>query len=464
MTHARIVLTSLAALALAVGGLAAGQTGGTQPAGTRMSIDQLIQKTLQGSLVGLDGNLLLRPDLGNCVLDDVDVQGQGYRLSGSGGLGLDDLPGLDGATATSAQQAPRYLGMAEGAEKNDVAIMVVDDFGSTPHAGLGDAIFHLSAADLPMTSGSVLSALEAELASLEASGAVSHGALVYAYTLALVAHLPSTQFVRFVPPGAGADHVLQQAEFVHLDRAGNKHRIVVQAVDTTHYTTGVIPVAIENALVQDASVLKIQRVAVNMSFAIVPCSVKQDYDTFKKRTGLASFDAYVDALMHSRYGGLREALLSVLFTPFPNDPLELYLASDKYQASGVRTLVALASSGNDGLPFPYAPAAWPHIIAVGANKALSDERASFSNRADVRTGGAWYRVEDAIGGRMADHAIVAGTSFASPGAAVFSALDLMRADPRCWVPGEAEPRLYSPAHPDRTLKLAVDIACLPGGR
>lgn len=433
--------------------LAAGSLATAQKRADQLRDGIALQQKYAFTLTGLNGKPLLQPKAGNCEVNAFALKEQGFRFDGGlGGIGfVDDGPPSVRPHPLPQPQSERYADLAAAylghADGSDVAIMIVDAFGAHPDAKLGGAVFDLSTADLAGYGTDPFAALDHELATLEATGEASHGALVYAYALALVSHLPpKTTFEGFVDPAADGAEILRQAVFEHLDAAGRAHRIVVQAVDTHGYDTARIVDAIQNALHEDAGHLGIDRVALNMSFGIVPCSVEQDYEASKASGTVTNIDEYLKALELAGFGGTLEQLRRVLFTPFPEDPLQIYLrdyarTSKQYQGTPQRLpgrLVALASSGNDGLGFPYAPAAWPRVVAVGANEALTSDRADFSNTAGVRTGGAWYRVEDPVlagGPRVAAHAAVAGTSFASPGAAVFTALDLMLTDPACDLPG-----------------------------
>ncbi len=415
---------------------------------------QKIDRNLQSTLVGLNGKLLLQPQGGNCVLDDLDLREEGYRLAGGvGGLGLIGDPRTV-PVITAGDEANDLAGLIGTAPlDHDVAVLVVDDFTHGTGLVLGDRLFKLTEADLGGYATGHDAALDALLTDLETSGDVSHGALVYAFTLAVVAKLPNAAFLGF--GGTQPPYLLQQAAF----SVGGK-TVVVQAVDTLGYRTDVIPAAIATGLDRAVAEYGVRRAAINMSFAIVPCSVVEDYNA----SGERSIDAYLDRLAASRLAGFRDGLASVVLTPFAGDPVQDYLNNPGQLP--VEGLVALASSGNDALSFPYAPAAWPEVVAVGASLGTGAARAPFSNTADVRTGGAWFVAEDPIGvggggPRTAVGAVLAGTSFASPGAAVLTALDLGHATPRCWGAGEASPRLAMRGHPDLTLANGMAAACAP---
>lgn len=456
----RWIITILAGLALVTTGLASGQTTTTNSNATAdpRASGQDLQKMYGRSLLGLNGRLLLQPKLGNCVVDPFDLKEQGFRYAGGlGGIGLTGGPHPVEASRVRPVRAESeaYQDLANTLGRStasDAAIMVVDDFGRSPSAALGSSIFTLRPSEV---SDPWPEALNSYLTSLEESDRVTHGALVYAYTLALVDHLPNTTFAGFVSPPTPADHLLRQAVFKHTDATGMSHAIVVQAVDTTHYRTGIIPTAIDNALQQDRQQFGIDRVAINMSFGIVPCSVRNDF----KKSPYDNIDDYLSALQRAGFNGLRENLAKMLFTPFLPDPLHTYIVEYDAHRKEVNarhdkpvlpaSVVALASSGNEGWHFPYAPAAWDRVIAVGANYALGDDLAGFSNWAGVSTWGAWSILEDPISvdgepPRTNKSVVLAGTSFASPGAAVFTALDLMLAHPRC----DVLPRMYNLSNPN----------------
>lgn len=438
MAHPRlrwIITTKLIVPAIALAGGALWQLSMAQQRPVQaLTARQDLQAKYGSTLTGLNGEPLLPVEGENCAVNDFDLVEQGFRMAGGvGGVGLADAVRARGqAIATAKAQAALDDGIESELGNNDaydVAILVVDDFGAAPQPRLGDGVFGIGPGD----------DLASSVRPLAASGQLSHGALVFAHTLALVAHMPGARYEPSQPSGQ-AGSLLTTAVFLYEDGLGHPHRIAVQAIDTQHYATGVIAKAIQQALRYDADRLGIQRAVVNMSFAIVPCAVWDDYRASRYHVfgpgPDAGFEAYLDAIERETYGLLRRDLQAMLLTPLRNDPLERFLHDDKRVQA--RDVLAVASSGNDGLEFPYAPAAWDPVVAVGALRALTDDPVARpkSNIGGVRAGGAWYLVEDplSVGGgapRFTTVLAVAGTSFAAPDVAVVAARAQMLAGPAC---------------------------------
>ena len=354
----------------------------------------------------------------------------------------------------------------------DVAILVVDDFSTS--TGLAYEV----PGDLlePSASREVLTRI--------ALDELSHGALVM------------HQIVQMLEDDTGWERTPTSNDWgpgfvVFEDDFGQ--RLVVAGVDTGGFETDVIPERINNALnalleisyAEDT--FTIDRVAVNMSFAIVPCGVLDDYQAFV--AGLPkSFEEYVEALGDANgLRGLEEDLANLVLTPLAgeNEPLFTYItdpygcygegwggegsytweglvASPPYYApcwwgeESNRYVNYFASSGNFGLDYPMFPAAWPSVVGVGSQNATfpapedpelfnfdPPTKSLFSNRAEIMAPGALFEL-----GSSGSQALgYAGTSFSAPVVTLYAALDFLRGSPWC---GNSDTSLLADAsHPSQ---------------
>ena len=281
----------------------------------------------------------------NCTANEFSTTGQGLNALGSGlnalGSGLNALgsvgglfllgPGTaDGAPTVrllEAAEAGAYASTVAGllGEETsfvDSAILVVDDFrGLTPDAfGQRPRHFVLDAA---LTSPQNDLTPEA-MATIVETGAFSHGALVMHQIVQMVEAAGYTELQ--TPPASQALRAFMRpydGEFYY-----DYSVLVIGAVDTAGFDTDVIAERIANALdalrllaYEADGVVDVSRVAVNMSFAIVPCDVLEDATA----AGLETFEDYVDALGAENDVALDfyAELTELLLTPVrPNlDPL-----------------------------------------------------------------------------------------------------------------------------------------------
>lgn len=410
-----------------------------------------ISGIVQANLVGLDGKPLIDPQQGNCVFDQLDAREEGYRLAGSvGGLAFvsDGRPTPIARAAAEAARIAAIPGLTKASRAT--ALLIVDDFAGGRVLQLGAPVFELAGDALRGAPEGFEAAFDATLDTLEANGELSHGALVMQHAVALVAALPGA----FYEGAKGADTALFRL---------NDAPLVLRAVDTGGFRTDRIADAIRSAAAQLLEDFGVLRFSVNMSFAIVPCSVVGDF----RRSGIPSFDAYVDELARRGYLGLRDELFGIAVTPLPGDPLEAFVEDPDLKGPGDETAIVFhAASGNYALPYQLAPATWSGVLGVGAGDADSDLAAGFTNAGQVLAGGAWYRLEDPVGFTpagpvLADDLVLAGTSFAAPAAALFGALDLAQPTPRCYDPGRRRSRLLDLSPTDRPLAAAVADRCAP---
>ena len=178
-----------------------------------------------------------------------------------------------------------------------------------------------------------------------------------------------------------------------------------------------------------------------MSWGISDCAVVASYEA-AAASGAASLSYLVHlyALVESAVGGdLVETLCAVFLPHLPGDipcddafatvvalvELDLRAADhvdwpEDQVAGGLTRL--FASAGNQALPFPMPPAAWPGVMGVAACSPSEPATAWFSNRGDylawehVVAPGAWFASN--LEGAFDTRAGYWGTSFAAPYAAI----------------------------------------------
>ncbi len=389
---------------------------------------------------GLGGTPLLDDASGACSVDAFSLPGQKMRLSGStDGLassapGPSLLPGAAGARWRAALEA-------DPPHDRSAALLVVDDFSSasgTPVLRLDPAL--AEAVGAGVSSASIAAWLEA--------GLLSHGALVAQHARAV---LSGSEVVREDP---GDDPWTWRFQTPDTSEA----ELLVRAVDTEGLDSTVVAAALAGALGRLASEDRIDRVVVNLSFVLLPCSTVEDFRA--NRDAYPTLEAYAAAVA-SVNGVLAADVLGAVTTwEVPSgDPLRALVAETRGRV-GDRTIVFVAASGNFGLPYAMAPAAWEGVIGVGASSHPdATPRADFANAAEVIDVGAWFEL---VLEEVATAPILAyaGTSFAAPSVATYALLDLARAEPRCGADGR-DARLAHGSDLDWPLETAVALRCLP---
>ena len=465
------------------------------------TLDGLTPLVIDSFVEDEDGSPLL-----NCIVNEFTMPTQGFNAVGAGfnavgagfnavGAGFNAVGAVGGlflfeqsSTVSDSPEVRLFdpgeayaliadLVVPEGEGKYygpDAAILVVDDF-STPTG---------RAYEVPP--GLLAPSASREDLTRMALDELSHGALVM------------HQIVKMLEDDADWDRT-------SVDEMGNDwgpgfvvfrndfgQRLVVAGVDTGGFETDIIPERIHNALnallqisnAEDSS--SIDRVAINMSFAIVPCGVLDDYQAFVE--GLPqTFEEYVAALGDANgLRGLEEDLANLVLTPLAgeDEPLFTYISDpygchgegwggegwggegsyyytweglvtsppgdlpcwwDSYQGQG-RYVNYFASSGNFGLDYPMFPAAWPSVVGVGSQNATfpapedpelfnfdPPTKSLFSNRAEILAPGALLELGRSEDGSQALG--YAGTSFSAPVVTLYAALDFLRDWPWCAYPG-----------------------------
>lgn len=424
----------------------------------------------------------------NCPVDEFTMPGQGLRALGSGlralGSGLRALGSVGGLFLIAPGggqpsgdgqdlrlEDPTLTGSWTGAiadvqfPNDDGAILVVDDFAAKNGTGL---VFDIGGAYLTLagiTDGQDLQ----DAVETTSSTPFSHGALVMHQLGQML-------------EGAGfglADHSADMSFRIYErglydgDYQYGTARIVLAGVDTSGYDTDVIAERTARAThaleylytnVEDASA--IPTLAINMSFAIVPCGVLDDFnasnfpdfESYVAALGAdndvaAQFDAQLEQLVLTPTdpgadpintgllsGSCDESFYGEDFPPIDyggDDPFGVWndLVTSDVAVQGpycTSSRIIVASSGNFGLSFPLYPAAFPSIVSASAQSAIvpdgySTAKSWFANDGEVMAPGALY----VLGSDGTNSLAYAGTSFSAPVVTLFTALDQTRDPPRC---------------------------------
>ncbi|HZJ10122.1 MAG TPA: S8 family serine peptidase, partial [Trueperaceae bacterium] len=385
---------------------------------------------------------------GNCSSDDFERPGQGLQAVGAGlqavgaglqavgavgGLFVVETPvdaatadALDALVTTNAVVAAQVLaGLGDIDYGNQVAILVVDDF---------NGVLELPTA---LLAGQVdLNGLD----DLVALGQLSHGALVFHQIRELASAVLGDRGSTSSSPHTN------NPPYVKFQAPRNA-RLLLQPVDAHDLDTDQLATKIRDAIAAMTAAEKITHFVVNMSFAIVPCTVQDDFSavTAPSTSDIATFEEYVQALLEVNEIAPQylDELGLLVSTPLElsTDPFFAYLDCPLPSLDGglqrcdgktasmklpvVQSLVHVASSGNFGNDYALYPAALPTVISVGSldvdGEAYSSARSDFSNAATVLAPGALFKLA-----QTSDQTIVsAGTSFAAPVTSLFTALDLV---------------------------------------
>lgn len=147
-------------------------------------------------------------------------------------------------------------------------------------------------------------------------------------------------------------------------------------------------------------------VVVNMSLAMIPCELQQNYERsairFAQVNRLYTFAAYMHDLYTQNPGNASEVEFEqgVLNPPNlnPNEPLRKFV-TDLH--GNYPNAVVVAASGNYGLPISTMPAAWKEVVSVGGatvdgrQAQLDPTDAPWPDRGDVMEVGQWLQLQPA---------------------------------------------------------------------
>jgi hypothetical protein len=379
-------------------------------------------EALSNPLFGVSGTLLIQPNRGNCPIDDLDIPGEIPRTSGAtGGLAVLNASYKGQPTSltypTSTGQYVKNVAARYGTPIRNTGILVVDDFQGGSFT-LNQAVYDLQNESFPTNDPIARAeALQARLGELQAAGLLAHGPLVFTHLNALLVGAGYTRI-------SAGEAVTGLAVFRH----SNGTKIYVKAVDIEDFNTSVIRDRVVAGL-GALNGLGVTNIAVNMSFAVVPCSVLFDFEASNLRT----FEGYIEALLDANPGATLAQIRRAIVTPVSPDPLRDLLAPTFSIPDS--TYVYVAAAGNYSLPYPMYPAAWPEVVSVSSHDVRSTKISPFSNRGETMITGGWFRLSNPAGinGTMtnAPKVVIQGTSFSAPAVAAFTAMDLASDPPEC---------------------------------
>ena len=407
--------------------------------------------------------------MGNCPINEFDIPGEGLRLQGSiGGLAVEPFPAnrKPGGVARVSQYVTALafsdldhlldpdhpLDLEElPAPEQRSAILVVDDFNGGVYSPEPGALRELVDGLIGIDDPSERAARQEELLdSLEANGELSHGALIFNHTLALLNVLdPDSQtdnesvlFVDTPAPRTPFDFVPLDVVFVEFEGRG----VLVAAVDTEDFNTDIIAGRIAATIHALAEQERISRFAVNLSFGLVPCSVLEDFQVSKEeREGeeVLTFENYLNEVLNANNldaERFRKELAALLSIPVGTAPLRELAQTAPETFGGVEAIAYLAAAGNYGHVmegYSLYPGYWPEFVSVSAAdlnwdwlELYQNKKEGYSNTGEVLLPGGFYQFT--LAGEFSIPGVsVAGTSFAAPAASVFTALDYTNDVPRC---------------------------------
>jgi hypothetical protein len=411
-------------------------------------------ESLNMHLLGLDGKALVDPTLGNCPVDEFRIPGERPRARGvAGGIGVlnASYPGAPTALGypTGTGNYVKNVAALYGTSSRDVALIVLDDFGSGVYK-LDKAVYDLSTLSFP--TGDPLSraiAIEEALNELQTLGKLSHGALVLNHINALLVA------GGYTIANATVDSVLFK------NPVSGKY-ILVKAINTEGFNTSMFAPRLEAAFLELRS-SGYSSMAINMSFAIVPCSVRNDFAN--NRASYPTLEKYAEEVA-SINGVALDTVFRTIRRPVSNDLLYAVIRGEA-QVPPIpgETRVYVAAAGNYGLTYPMFPAAWPEVISVSSHD-IGAGFSDFSNRGEVMITGAWFRLSNPAllngGFGNSPKVVYAGTSFAAPAVSVFTAYDLASSVPECALQTAAPTRpdlAYGPPWLNRRLQPASELYC-----
>ncbi len=374
-------------------------------------------------------NLIGHPPLddskGNCIVNELEMPGQRWRIAGSsGGFTTTNLFDGDSPVNWSLSQGVRtnssyfnsyYAKAGQYPRSGRTAILIVDNFyenssGQTTYK-LGSGVFSLG-------NESSDAQFDVALDNLEKQGALSHGALVFNHANAVMNELADYYY-----SWGNRKVVYYNRGNIHLEAVNLDNDRSDKVFDRT-------VTAINNVAARGYT-----NIVVNMSFALVPCDVKDNF--LENEAKYSSFEEYVEAVWkanenNSNLNSFEKSLQSItlaIATPIDGDPLA-ELASIKIPRNPKAQLQIVAAAGNYNLDYPMYPAAYSNIKDVRSLDAtmsmFSYKKSFFSNAGKYKAIGAWHLLENPnnLNGNYADATklMYAGTSFAAPMYSVLTGL------------------------------------------
>lgn len=404
--------------------------------------------------------------IGNCPFNEVLVRGEKVHVRGGGGF-YEASPKQPAATPDEAarliqdnlslSQAAPSLSTNRSANGMSAIMIVDDDFDLPNHRTqmvVSPPTLSHVLADIGHNPAAKPERDTERLQKATDTGDLTHGDLVLHHTLNVLYALSPNYSVK-------TQRVTQPSRLTTKDRSLNRSlnnsfigfdtvivefpdlNLVVATVPTNGYQTGLIASRLAAALETLTSGYRVDDVAVNMSFGLVPCSVVSQIAEHRKKIPEYTMLNYAEDVLNNYYGenGFSplelQAFLVALLRPIEPeaDPLRRFiqLSIDADDASflipgrRVPQLAYVASAGNYKLSFPLYPAAWPEVISVSAS--VKTQKTGYSNSGEDMLPG--NHVLTLPGRGSVQPVAVAGTSFAAPVLAAFAALDMSSPSPRC---------------------------------
>lgn len=397
------------------------------------------------------------PSTPNCVSNAFEMPGQAWHTDLTGGGIRLETQGLDARSPTFANTygfSPAQLDNRAG----DSELLIIDRFTPTPLR--------------------ILPAPKKAATQVSETLPLNHGALVEAHLRALLESagfkLRSTNPLRYGRQGRTVTLTRLDLTEIYNTKSLGAPTLVPSAA---------LAQALSVKLAQKSKALKESDLVINMSFAMVPCQAMTVYretrDAWAKATPPQryNFNTFLNDVAQA--SGLDTAQVQRELTSVPEtEPLRQVLGryANERRASGAN-FSAVASSGNFGLAYPTAPAAFPEVISAGlhtwqAKPATDADGHIWPDAADVNVVGEWFTlsaqqlqrfcqqggtcIADDLESNPQQYSSFAyrGTSFAAPALSLFMALQ-QGSNNRCF---GKEGTGYSPIQKSPSFQKTFDFA------
>lgn len=376
---------------------------------------------------------------GRCLGSAIEMQGGSWSAGvTAGGLTETTVPAVNPRTRGAALGASLTMSGAAGR----VQVLIVDHFNPVP-----------------------IRLREPGMAAVTYQ--VAHGNLVLAHLRAV---LTGAGYARTLTASGDQLYTKDQSVIelrkVEVDRAPAAGVSAAGMSGLQVRTSAVVQkleAAIGGAGLRDqAAVPRPDRIVVNMSLAMLPCALMQNYAAAKATYAQAGLLYRLNDYLHDLYtqnpGQYSELEFdkAVLNPPDlnPNEPLRKFVTDLRQKHPNA---VFVASAGNYGLPISTMPAAWQEVVSVGAATdngqpaILHPGDQPWPDVGDVMEVGQWLqlRPEDwkvgctsapytdcALSGVPADSALYRtlkyrGTSFATPTVTAYIAMSALAQPQKC---------------------------------
>lgn len=311
------------------------------------------------------------------------------------------------------EEAPAQTDEASPA-LDSVAILIVDDFGSDPKGEITYEDYRLEENCIATPDGQAHSAIRGVMAGLADR---PHGEIVLELFREEISQVQNAE-------RTGTDTLNDSSIRIVETWVVGDRKVLLVTVDTLGFTTRVISERIPKAIKVVEDMYGVHNMVINMSFVIVPCDPgwgksnedlrsqyenliaqdpenaelqavldgisPDDRDTLAKSPELAALrlkPEFVAENLPIAYGSLQTRFTEQVQIPYQNGTFEqeykapwletqgdlfgsgfidpLFTLFDGFSASG-RTVINVASAGNFGFKFPFAPGIWSSVVSVSA--------------------------------------------------------------------------------------------------